>query len=218
MDTVIIRNQIASARTHEAQTRELAHLLRARVTRLHSTISVRAADPHLHLLAFATAFVECVPDLLDALEEVSRNSAREEVSDLFGAACRDFFIAPPALLRGHNGMNGAMAKSYLCHRTLEEINDYLRVTCQQPLLPVDFTSSSLIIHHLLGEPFGNLLDGLVHSTTISLLDRCDLSRLDNAHEVDPVDLLAACQRRSLMDDGLRQAVVISSLFPGCTIH
>jgi len=218
MDTVIIRNQIAHARTHETQTHELAQLLRARLTRLHSNISVRASDPHLHLLAFVTAFIECVPDLLDAVEEVSRNTVREEVSDLFSAACRDFFTAPPALLQGHNGMNGAMSKAYLCHRTLEELNDSLRVTRQPPLLPVDFTSSSLIIHHLIGEPFGNLLDGVVHNTAKSLLERCELSRHPNARDVDPDDMLAACQRRLLSDERLHHAVVINSLFPGCTIH
>jgi len=218
MDTVTIRAQIQKAQHHETCTHELAMLLRTRVCHLHSTISVRAAEPHIHLLSFVTGFVHRAPDLLDTLQEVSRNTPQEELSELIGEICIGFFASPPPLLKGLNGMNGAMGKAYLCHRIVEEINDCYRVFCHRALLPVDFTCSNLIIHQLIGEALGNLLDNLVHVVAAELYDFCDFSRFSPFRSDSGDALLAACRRRHLLNDDLHQAVVISKIFPGCTIH
>ena len=218
MDTVTMRTHIQSARRHEDRTHELARLLHARLARLHSAICVRSAEPHIHLLSFVTAFVDRTPELLDILQETTRNTPREELGELIGDACMNFFTAPPPLIKGRNGMNGAMAKSYLCHRIIEEINDCHRVFCRQPLLPVDFTSANLIIHQLIGEPLANLLDNLVDVVASRLYDLCDFSHLAGCNGTGIDEWLAVCRRHALMDDNLSQGVVISNIFPGCTIH
>lgn len=218
MDTVTIRNQIQRARQHETLTHELATLLQARLNRLHSTICVKSAQPHMLLLSFVTTFVERTPDLLDTLQDVARHTPQEELSDRIGNICLGFFTAPPPLLKGHNGMNGIMAKAYLCRRIVEEINDCYRVCCHRPLLPVDFTGSNLIIHQLIGEPLGNLLDNLVHIAASQLYEIYDFRHFAALGSVDTDELLATCRRRDLLGDNLRQSVMISNLFPGCTIH
>src|SRR5690554_2025063 len=118
MDTVTIRNQIQCARQHEAFTHELASLLQGRLKRLHSAICVKSAQPHLLLLSFVTTFVDRMPDLLDTIQEVTRHTSQEELIDRICNICLGFFTAPPPLLKGHNGMNGVMAKAYLCRRTI----------------------------------------------------------------------------------------------------
>lgn len=218
MDTVTIRNQIHKAQHHETLTCELALLIQARVNRLHSTLCVRGEEPHIQLLSFIHAFVNRTPDLLDALQEISRNRPGEELSETLCGICMGFFMSPPPLLKGRNGMNGAMAKAYLCHRIIEEMNDCYRVFCQTPLLPVDFTTANLIIHQLIGEPLGNLLDNLVHGMAARLYDGSDFSRLSHVKCTNTEDMLAICRRRALLDEALHQTVIISSAFPGVTIH
>lgn len=218
MDTVTIRNQIQRARRHEALTCELALLIQARVNRLHSTLCVRGAEPHIQLLSFIHAFVNRTPDLLDTLEEISRNRPWEELSETLCDICIGFFTSPPPLLKGHNGMNGAMAKAYLCHRIIEEMNDCYRVSCQVPLLPVDFTTANLIIHQLIGEPLGNLLDNLIHTIASRLYDGVAFNGYAQVDCNNTEAMLAVCRRRALLDEALHQTVIISSAFPGGTIH
>ena len=54
-----------------------------------------------------------------------------------------------------------MYQAYLAHRLLEELNDALNAIYNCPVIPVDMTRSNLIVHHIIGEPFANQIDGAI---------------------------------------------------------
>ncbi len=218
MDTVTIRNEINKAQHHEADTHELAALLFRRLHNLHAAISVKPPNkPLQHLLEFVGKFINRTPNLLDTLLEASRNSPREELCEALTGTCLDYFFSPPPLLAGRSGLNGAMAKAYLCHRLVEELNDCCAVKFAVPLLPVDFTCSNLIIHQLIGEPLANLLDDLVHNTVKRLqylTGNCCVERSVRRDE----SLTALCHQRALMDEDISAIFSINSCLASCTIH
>lgn len=218
MDTAIIRKQIEDARRHEESTHELALLLQARIASLHSSISVRSNEPASQLMYFVTNFIDRTPELLDTVTELSAGACWQEHSEQLVDTCIAFFTSPPALVGGRNGLNGAMTKAYLCHRLVEEVNDCYRIFCHRPLLPLDFTTSNLIIHHLVGEPLANMLDHIVEQRALGLdgFAGLNLSPASALHNHD--ELMAICRRRRLVDDNVQPSVSISGIFPGYTIH
>ena len=218
MDTVTIRNEIDAAKNHEARTHELENLLLRRLHHLHSTITIDAARPHLQLLVFVCKFIARTPALLDTLIEASHQSNREELCEAVAGTCMEFFMSPPDILAGRRGLNGAMGKAYLCHRIVDELNDCCRVSTRTPMLPVDFTCSNLIIHQLIGEPFANLLDETIHSTTLRLRDVGILSLAEQVAPEGGDRLVKLCQKRALMDENVSSAFTITSFVAGCTIH
>lgn len=217
MDTVTMRNHILEARHHEDNTHELARLLQGRLHQLHKTINTTTREPENALLSFVGSFVERTPALIDTLHEIASNTREESIIETLTATCMDFFLWPPPLLEGRQGMNSIMAKAYLCHRIIEEFNDCHQVFCNYPLLPLDLTCSNLIIHQLIGEPVANLLDDLIHKTTATLCEQCNLNSYSAPAPTDRNHLLAVCRRRALLDD-LSQTAIINNGFPCGTIH
>ena len=218
MDTVVIRQQIEEARRHEASTHELALLLQARLASLHSSISVRAGEPAVQLMSFVTAFIDRTPELLETVIEISRDAPWQEHCEELVEACAAFFSSPPPVLEGRKGLNGIMTRAYLCHRLVEEVNDCYRIFCHRPLLPLDFTTANLIIHHLIGEPLANFLDHLVDQRAAELNGFAGLESPGEAQLREHDELMAVCRRRKLVDDGSDTAIFITGLFPGHTIH
>src|SRR5690606_14770839 len=218
MDTVKIRSEIHQAQCHEDATHELAVLLYRRIHHLHSAINLHSAQPHHQLLLFVLRYVSRTPDLLDTLLEATRNSPREELCDALAETCLEFFVSPPALLSGRHGLNGAMGKAYLCHRLVEELNDCCRLSTDNPLLPVDYTCSNLIVHQLIGEPFANLLDELVLHTTSRLRELGAMSLCPEGNSPQSRRLEAVCRSRRLSDEALSPSFRLTSVYPACTIH
>lgn len=171
MDTVNLRNAIYEAEHHEALSHELAQLLKWRLDHLHSTIRVCPTNPVKQLLDFVAKFVNRTAPLLDSIIAYQRTD-NEDLTDTLVATCTDFFVAPPPILADCRGMNGAMNKSYLCHRIVEEVNDAQRVVGGTPLTSLDFTCSNLIVHQLIGEPFANQLDDFVLRSANKLRPLC----------------------------------------------
>jgi hypothetical protein len=54
-----------------------------------------------------------------------------------------------------------MYQAYLAHRVLEELNYVLKISYSHPIIPIDMTRSNLIVHHIIGEPFANQIDGAI---------------------------------------------------------
>ena len=222
MDTVTIRNEIQRAFDHEASTHELAALLRRRVGNLHSNIVVhrKRADTNQSLLQFVGKFINRTPALLDTLLVATRHSQREELCEVLANTCQDFFACPPPLLSGRSGLNGVLAKSYFCHRLIEELNDYCAVVTRTPLLPLDITCSNLIVHHLIGEPFANLLDDLVETTVQRLQDITApwvrRAYQDSDDQGEKVERL--CRRHGLLGADPSPDLCIASRYFSVTIH
>ncbi len=161
MDTVTIRQAIARAKQRERQTGYLAATLHQRAQTLHKAIQLPAQNTVATLLHFIIRYVEHVPEYLDALIGIGTSMGVEDVTDPILAISNEFFVQPPALLNGHEGLQALMDEAYLAHRLIEEVNDRYAGGDHSALIPMDMTRSNLIIHHLIGEPFANLLDEAV---------------------------------------------------------
>lgn len=162
MDTVNIRQAIAAAKLHERTTGQLAQQLTLKAGRLHHSIEL----PHQHivpvLLNFIIRYVDQVPEFVEAVEAIGEEIGMGERINPIIAIAKEFFVQPPELINGHEGLNALMVEAYLAQRFIEEVNDRFIARCGNALMPMDMTRSNLIIHHLIGEPFANQLDEAVH--------------------------------------------------------
>lgn len=162
MDTVIIRQAIAAAKTHERTTGQLARLLKTRVSPLHKSIQLPSENIIPALLNFIIHYIDKVPEFIDAVDAIADECGLIDYIEPVISTAREFFMEPPALVAGHEGLNSLMGESYLAHRLVEEVNDRFISGYNMPLVPMDMTRSNLIIHHLIGEPFANQLDSAGH--------------------------------------------------------
>ncbi|MCY1421921.1 hypothetical protein D9M71_375870 [compost metagenome] len=170
MNTAALRELIHRALQHEAASSQLTRILDAQVASLHPAIRLPEEDAQGVLARFIAAYVEQVPDVLDAAANVAREAGIEAQIRPVLKVAEQFFLQPPALMEGHNGLEGLLDEAYLAHRLVEEVNDRYIVHFSQPLIPLDTTVANLIAHHLIGEPFANQLDEAVHLAVEGLLD------------------------------------------------
>jgi hypothetical protein len=157
-----IRNTITIAKQHEAETGHLQQLLQHCIDQgVHLAIQLPEQAPAKHLLEFATAYIDHVPDFLEAARAITRSAHIDHLASPFLKLAEDFFLKPPELLDHRVGLDELLDEAYLAHRLLEEVNDHYMANTGIPLIPLDTTVSNLIVHHLIGEPFANELDEAV---------------------------------------------------------
>ncbi len=196
-----MRATIQQARQHESSTGELARLFEQRLPVLRGTIRVPSPKPVQQLTVFVTNFVNRTPDILDVVHENCVATEAEDLAETLICTCVESFRTPPPLLDARPGLPGAMAKAYLCHRLLEEINDSCRIANGLALLPLDLTRSNLVVHQLIGEPLANLLDERVRDTCERLH-----ALFENAPDPDarrhswPAELPEKCRHWSYLDE------------------
>lgn len=171
MDTVNIRQAIAAARAHENTTSQLALLLKVRANSLHHSVQVPPQNIVPALLNFIIHYIDQVPEFIDAVDAIADECDITDYTEPVMSIAKEFFIQPPNLIEGHEGLNALMDESYLAHRLIEEVNDRFMSCYNTPLVPMDMTRSNLIIHHLIGEPFANQLDQAVRLITDNLQSR-----------------------------------------------
>ncbi|MCI1740524.1 hypothetical protein EKA85_16660 [Pseudomonas veronii] len=169
MNTAALREQISLAHQHEASTGQLAQQLEKQLPHLHSAITLAEGDRNLVMTRFVTAYVDLVPDLLDAANDVAREAGIESQVKPVLKIAEQFFLQPPAILAGHIGLDGLLDEAYLAHRLVEEVNDLYITHFGQPLIPADTTVANLIAHQLIGETFANQLDEAVHHAVDKML-------------------------------------------------
>ncbi len=170
MNTAALREQILRAQQHEAETGLLARHLAVQLPHLHATIELAEEDRNSVMTRFVSAYIEQVPDLLDAANEVAREAGIESQIKPVLKIAEQFFAQPPALINGHIGLEGLLDEAYLAHRLVEEVNDLYIKHFQQPLIPLDTTVANLIAHQLIGEQFANQLDEAVHHAVDEMLN------------------------------------------------
>ena len=170
MNTAALREQILRAQQHEAETGLLARHLAVQLPHLHATIELAEEDRNSVMTRFVSAYIEQVPDLLDAANEVAREAGIESQIKPVLKIAEQFFAQPPALINGHIGLEGLLDEAYLAHRLVEEVNDLYIKHFQQPLIPLDTTVANLIAHQLIGEHFANQLDEAVHHAVDEMLN------------------------------------------------
>ncbi|WP_033887380.1 hypothetical protein, partial [Pseudomonas aeruginosa] len=170
MNTAALRELIQQAHLSEARHGHLADLIASRLPRLHRTIQPQGENTEDILTRFVHAYVEQVPDLLDAANSVAREAGIEERIKPVLKVAEQFFLTPPALLAGHDGLDALLDEAYLAHRLVEEVNDRYIAHFGQALIPLDTTVANLVAHQLIGEPFANRLDEAVHHAVENMLD------------------------------------------------
>ncbi|MFS8138482.1 MAG: hypothetical protein ACMG50_10195, partial [Thermomonas sp.] len=170
MNTAALREQISLAHQHESSTGQLAKQLEEQLPHLHSAIAVADGDRTQVMTRFVTAYIELVPDLLEAANDVAREAGIESQIKPVLKIAEQFFLQPPAILVGHEGLDGLLDEAYLAHRLVEEVNDLYIKHFGQPLIPADTTVANVIAHQLIGETFANQLDEAVHHAVDELLN------------------------------------------------
>ncbi|NMZ03260.1 hypothetical protein BG51_06160 [Pseudomonas [fluorescens] ATCC 17400] len=170
MNTAALREQISRAHQHEVSTGQLAKQLDAQLPHLHSAISLAEGDRNAVMTRFVTAYIDQVPDLLDAANDVAREAGIESQIKPVLKIAEHFFLQPPAILAAHEGLNGLLDEAYLAHRLVEEVNDLYIKHFGQPLIPADTTVANVIAHQLIGEDFANQLDEAVHLAVDEMLN------------------------------------------------
>lgn len=171
VDIAAIRVSIELAKRHERETGHLQQRLTQQLPQLHIAIVLPHQQPAAALVAFAIAYIERVPDCLEAAATIATEAAIEEqVLPLLQLAL-DYFLKPPEVAAGRAGLDELLYEAYLAHRLLEEANDRYLARVGIPLIPLDATVANLICHHLIGEPFANELDEAVEFSIDQLLGR-----------------------------------------------
>lgn len=170
MNTAALRELIQHAHQLEERHGYLAALIQPQLERLHPSIRLAGEDASGVLKRFVLAYIERVPEFLDAASSVAREAGIEERIGPVLAVAEQFFLNPPNLLEGHRGFDALLDEAYLAHRLVEEVNDLYIRHFQQPLIPVDTTVANLIAHQLIGETFANQLDEVVHHSVDEMLD------------------------------------------------
>ncbi|WP_116828934.1 hypothetical protein [Pseudomonas syringae] len=170
MNTAALREQIQLAHQHEARTGHLQQQLAQKLPHLHPAIHLPEVDAKDVLARFVTAYIDLVPDLLDAAHEVALEAGIEgQIKPVLKIAAQ-FVAAPPSIMDGHEGLESLLDEAYLAHRLVEEVNDLYIKHFGQPLIPSNTTVASVIAHQLIGEQFANQLDEAVHHAVDELLD------------------------------------------------
>ena len=169
MDTAKLRQQIDNAHQMEARNGQLRGLLGGLLYTLHPSIRLPAMDELRALTAFVSAYIEQVPDLLDAAASVAREAGLEAQIKPVMQMAEGFFSQPPPVMDGHDGLESLLDEAYLAHRLVEEVNDLYITHLGQALIPLDTTVANLIAHRLIGEPFANQLDEAVHEAMQGLI-------------------------------------------------
>ena len=170
MNTAALREQITQAQEHEAQTGQLKNQLAVQLPHLHPLIQLPEQDAQGALNRFVNAYIDQVPELLEAANTVAREAGIESQIKPVLKIAEAYFIAPPQIMTGHVGLDSLLDEAYLAHRLVEEVNDLYIKHFQQPLIPVDTTVANLIAHQLIGEAFANQLDEVVHHSLDNMLD------------------------------------------------
>ncbi|MCO7575154.1 MULTISPECIES: hypothetical protein [Pseudomonas] len=170
MNTAALREQIQLARQHEASTGLLTRQLETQLPHLHPAIQLPEVDAKDVMTRFVSAYIDQVPDLLDAANAVAREAGIESQIKPVLKIAEQFFLQPPAIMDGHVGLDSLLDEAYLALRLVEEVNDLYIKHFSRPLIPLDMTVANLIAHQLIGETFANQLDEAVHHAVDAMLD------------------------------------------------
>jgi len=172
-----IRETIKCAEAQPNYVESLRALLAEQIPQLHQSIQLPRDNPEDALLDFVIRYIEHVPNVIDAVRELTQQAGIYDQVSKFLEMAEGFFTQPPKLITEREGLDALMDEAYLAHRLLEEINDRVLIRCGFPLTPMDMTRANIIVHQLIGEPFANRLDFMVLYAIEQYMDKSE--PLDN---------------------------------------
>lgn len=163
-----LRERVRTARENENNDDDLRNWLERKLPQLHRTIRTRD-DAATTLFNFIQAYVEWVPDMLEAAQSVANHAKlRAQLIPVLKVA-EEFFLRPPEVAESQNGLLLLLDEAYLAHRLVEEVNDRYVAHGGESLIPMNNTRANLIVHDLLGEEYANQLDAAVYEAVAGLL-------------------------------------------------
>ncbi len=169
MNIIALRERIRLAEQHETAESTLGAWLQERLPTLHPAIGAVGDNDVEKLMRFVRGYIGQVPDVLEAALAVATKARIGPQLLPVMKVAETFFLQPPDLPSDHSGLLALLDEAYLAHRLLEEVNDRYLSHGGGQLVPLDTTRASLIVHHLLEEPFANDLDALVEVTVDGLV-------------------------------------------------
>lgn len=168
-----IRATIELAKQFEQDSGSFIQLLLKHADNLPSSINLAKAankdEACIALQELVEHYVDHVPDFLEAVYLIAEQAGINADIEPFLKIAEDYFLKPPGVIDGHQGLDALMDEAYLAHRLIEELNDRFISQCGIPLAPMDMTRANVIIHYLIGEPFANELDQIVQYAADSLV-------------------------------------------------
>ncbi|MBX2858146.1 MAG: hypothetical protein KTR17_05750 [Cellvibrionaceae bacterium] len=165
-----MRQAIALAKHREQEHRALYRYLERKIPALHHSISLPEQGATEALLRFVSAYIECVPEFIEALSKLARQAGVARATERFLAIAAEFFLSPPEIISQTSGLKDLLGEAYLAHRLIEEINDRMMMLSGVPFSPMDMTLSNVIVQDVLDSEFVNQLDLAVHYAIESLFD------------------------------------------------
>ena len=163
-----LRERGRVAREDEASDRALRQWLEQKLPRLHRSIRTREDAPST-LFNFVQAYVERVPDMLEAAQSVANHAKmRPQLIPVLKVA-EEFFLQPGEMTDTHRGLLVLLDEAYLAHRLVEEVNDHYVAHGGESLIPMNNTRANLIVHDMLGEEYAGDLDNAVYRAVAGLL-------------------------------------------------
>lgn len=174
--TLHIRQSIAMARQQEENQHTLQKYLHAKLPTLHPNISLPQHDAAEQLVRFVTRYIEHVPEVMEAISDITRHAGIYPFAKQFIDIIESYFADPAELqAQTEHGLYALIDEAYVAHRLVEEINDRMMMFVGIPLAPFDMTLSNIVVHDILGEDFANSLDLAVHFSVESLFNSHELT-------------------------------------------
>ncbi len=212
MNLDVIYQAIAKAKSHEVATHQLEVLVEKHLPVIHPLIELPNDEPAKALVEFISDYIDYVPALMEAVDEGARIAGIEDhVKPLLNIASA-YFESPPETLVSEHGLHAIMDEAYLAHRLIEEVNDVYLANAGMPLIPMDTVMANVIVHNLIGEPFANELDAIVHQAVQQMMikekvyvDNHFQIHLDNRKKHELVDTWPCFTENSNVSVGLKGA-------------
>ena len=163
-----LRERVRVAREDAGSSEALRQWLDRKLPQLHRTISMRD-DAGTTLFNFIQAYIERVPDILEAAQSVANHAKmRPQLIPVLKVA-EEFFLRPSATPGSDRGLLVLLDEAYLAHRMVEEVNDRYVSHGGESLIPMSNTKANVIVYELLGEEYANQLDAAVDEAVAGLL-------------------------------------------------
>lgn len=141
----------------------LSGYLRERSNHLHQTVVLQDENGPECLALFIERYVDMANDVVITLDRlVEELGISGKVQDQITTA-KGFLDIPATIVSRDQALEATMYQAYLAWRLVEELNDIVHVQCGKPIISLDVTTSNLIVHHIIGEPFANQLDDTIQN-------------------------------------------------------
>lgn len=184
VDVKIIETQIEQAQHNEQQQQTLKQYVAELVEEIHPSIQLPETNTEASIYGFLVQYIELVPQhfqiLFDGAGQSDEHQTLQQWIWPVMYLCQRYFSDDEKsnnsknTVRQHSESNNTQCAdqnrinlvnlidtAYLAHRLFEELDELLAQRLQHRLLPLDLTTTNVIVHDIIGDPLASQLDELV---------------------------------------------------------